>query len=399
MNVLMVTNVIAPDKLGGLERYVRELSAGLVKAGHHVTVISKRTVEAQPSHEIAPDGVEIIRISPPNKRNPLFALAYPLLISLAVRKAIKEARARGPLVLHGHFPVPMIGPSFGRVPYIYTCHAPVYKEILDERQGSYSLPGPVQKLAVWGLKVVERHVLKRAKTVVTLSSFIRNEVAILDRATGDRVRLLPGGLDTARFAPSETARSRDSVGPILFAARRLVKRTGAEELVAAMPEILKALPDARLMLAGDGTRRAHVAKAIVDNELAEHVEMLGRIPEDDLIAWYQECDIAVTPTQALEGFGLSTVEALACGTPALVTPVGANAEVVGTLSPLLVAGGKSPSDIAKAVIELWNDRDAYERIQESARAHVEPEMSWSNVVDMHVDLYASLATLPGVTRR
>jgi glycosyltransferase involved in cell wall biosynthesis len=399
MNVLMVTNVIAPDKLGGLERYVRELSAALVRAGHNVTVISKRTADSQPTREIASDGVEIIRISPPNKRNPLFALAYPVLIALAVRKAIKEARARGPIVLHGHFPVPMIGPSFGRVPYIYTCHAPVYKEILDERQGSYSLPGPVQKLAVWGLKTVERHVLKRAKNIITLSSFIRNEVAVLDRAAGGRVQLLAGGLDTEKFAPSETSRSRAEAGPVLFAARRLVKRTGAEELVAAMPEILRSLPGAQLMLAGDGTRREHVAKAIVENGLSEQVKMLGRIPEDDLIAWYQNCDIAITPTQALEGFGLSTVEALACGTPALVTPVGANAEVVGTLSPLLVAGGKAPGDIAKAVIALWNDGDAYERIQATARAHVEPEMSWSNVAEKHVELYSALAALPGVTKR
>lgn len=396
MNVLMVTNVIAPDKLGGLERYVRELSAGLVRAGHRVTVISKRTNETQPRHEVGSDGVEIIRISPPSKSNPVFAVAYPLLMANAVRKAVREAQARGPVVLHGHFPVPMIGPSFARSPYVYTCHAPVYKEILDERQGSYSLPGPLQKLAVWGLKTVERRVLKRARTVVTLSSFICNEVRILDQATGENVQLIPGGLDTERFTPSGAVESANGEGPLLFAARRLVKRTGAEELVASMPEVLQALPHARLMLAGDGTRRAHVSKAIVDSGLSDQVKMLGRIPEDELIAWYQDCDIAVTPTQALEGFGLSTVEALACGTPALVTPVGANAEVVGDLSPMLVADGRTPGDIAKAVINLWNDRVEFERIQSAARAHVDPAMSWSHVVEQHVSLYRQLAEPRGL---
>lgn len=59
----MVTNAVAPDKLGGLERYVRELAATLVRKGHDVTTLSKRTALDQPSAETGDDGVRLLRSS------------------------------------------------------------------------------------------------------------------------------------------------------------------------------------------------------------------------------------------------------------------------------------------------------------------------------------------------
>lgn len=73
-HVIMVTNAVAPDKLGGLERYVRELSAGLVAAEASVTVIAKRTAPEQPDEERGADGVLIRRFDPPRKTDPLFAV-------------------------------------------------------------------------------------------------------------------------------------------------------------------------------------------------------------------------------------------------------------------------------------------------------------------------------------
>ncbi|MGQ7361661.1 alkaline phosphatase D family protein, partial [Streptococcus suis] len=59
------------------------------------------------------------------------------------------------------------------------------RELLSERRGSYALPAPFRAAAVGGLRRAERHVLRRAHTVVTLSAFVRSEVATLDRRTGD----------------------------------------------------------------------------------------------------------------------------------------------------------------------------------------------------------------------
>src|SRR5262249_12378398 len=71
-------------------------------------------------------------------------------------------------------------------------------------------------------------------------------------------------------------------------------------------------------------------------DLARHIRFLGFLPEAELPLAYRAADLAVVPTRALEGFGLTAAEALAAGTPPLVTPVGGLPEVVGGLSPALV---------------------------------------------------------------
>lgn len=396
-HVIMVTNAVAPDKLGGLERYVRELSAGLVAAGASVTVLAKRTAAEQPDDERGADGVRIRRFDPPRKADPLFAVRYPWDIVRGVRDRIARAVRDGGtrrVLLHGHFPVPMIEPALSRTPYVYTCHAPVYRELLSERRGSYALPAPFRSAAVAGLRRAERHVLRRAHTVVTLSAFVRSEVALLDRGTGDRVVQIPGGLDTEWFRPDVDAPARrvDHVAPVLFTARRLVERTGVDALVEAMPSVLSRVPDARLNIAGSGPLGETLAQRISDLGLGSRVKLLGRISEEELRERYRQADLAITPTTALEGFGLSTAEALACGAIAVVTPVGANSEVVDGLSPALVARSAAPTDIAAAIVGVLDDPDL-DSLRDRARDHVHPRWAWPAVVERHLDLYRRLPGL------
>lgn len=388
-HVVMVTNAVAPDKLGGLERYVRELSAALVRVGTTVTVVAKRTDAAQPLVEDGEDGVRLRRYVPPSKSDPLFGVRYPLAVTRgvdrAMRAALADAGARRAIV-HGHFPVPMLGLTTRRVPYVYTCHAPVYKEVLSERRGSYFLPAPVQKAAVAGLRAAEQRVIHRAHTLIALSDFVRSEVAELSPLAADRVVRIPGGLDTDWFSPDDAVRGGSSDEVVLFTARRLVERTGVDRLVRAMPHVLAREPRARLVVAGAGPLRAELERDIDRWGLRDRVRLLGRVSEVELRDWYRRADLAVTPTAALEGFGLSTVEALACGTPAFVTPVGANPEVVRGLSPRLIARGAGAGEMARGILELLTS-DELPAIRARARDFVHPALGWSAVVDAHAELY------------
>lgn len=389
MKVLMLTNVLAPDKLGGLERYVRELSSSLVRAGVRVTVASKRTDPDQKTTEVGDDGVGIVRYSAPPKSDPAFAAKYPSAISSGVREAIKQLGDHDGIVTHGHFPVPMLPVLARRQCFMYTCHAPVYKEIISERQGSYALPWPADRLAVAGMRAVERRVLRRASTVITLSEFIRSEVGELDSGAASRTRLVPGGIDLTQFLVRPHARYPRVLpgsGPVIFAARRMVLRTGVEQLVEAFALIRKSGIETRLVLAGDGPRRPAIEAFVRTHGLEGSVHLLGRISESELVAWYQSAYIAVTPTQELEGFGLSTAEAMACGAAPLVTPVGANAEVVRKLPSETVAGGSNPEDIADGLTQLLSDSELVERIRALAPIAAKG-FGWDAISQRHIALY------------
>ena len=82
---------------------------------------------------------------------------------------------------------------------------------------------------------------------------------------------------------------------------------------------------------------------------------MGRISDADLVNSYRTADLVVIPSQALEGFGLTTAEALACGTPVVGTPIGATPELLAGIDPLLVAADATPEGIAAAVVDILSD--------------------------------------------
>jgi glycosyltransferase involved in cell wall biosynthesis len=238
------------------------------------------------------------------------------------------------------------------------------------------------------VRIAERVIATRARRVIVLSEFSRGLLASLNRRAGASATVIPGGIDLGRFRPGP--RGSDP-WPSLFTARRLVPRTGVGELIAAMPAIVAAFPQATLGIAGSGELDGALRAQIAQLGLSGAVQLLGRVSEDELVRRNQKADLVVLPTQELEGFGLTTAEALACGTPVLGTPAGATPELLAPIDPGLVSAGMAPDDIARATIALLADRPRLERLATVSRARVDPAMGWSAVVERHVEVYRSLA--------
>jgi glycosyltransferase involved in cell wall biosynthesis len=387
----MVTNALAPDKLGGLERYVRELAAGLVRQGLPVTVLTKRVSPEHPTRELGPDGVAVVRHRVPSKQLRTFALRYPLRVAAAVWNEVGDLEPG--TVVHAHYAMPALPLALRGIPYLYTFHAPVYREALDERQGSYALPGFVQAPAVASLKAAESLVVRRASRVFALSRYMQGELAGLSKRAAASSILIPGGIDTRHFSPGPAQRDDWAcrAEPLLFAARRFTPRTGILELIQAMPSVLQHFPRARLAVAGEGHMMPVVEDAIQRLGLEPAVRLLGRIGDEALVHWYRMATVSVMPTQSLEGFGLSTAESLACGTPVVATPLGANPELLSPLNPRLLASGSTPDDLSRAICRLVGTSNVLRDVAARARNHVHPSMSWDAIARRHIEQYAAAA--------
>lgn len=163
----------------------------------------------------------------------------------------------------------------------------------------------------------------------------------------DDIRVVPGCVDVDRFNTRLSKRqARKRLGlpqdrPLLFCVRRLVSRMGLEDLIDAMFVVKQAVPDVLLTIAGKGPLEPQLHARIVARGLERHVQLAGFVADAVLPLWYCASDVTVVPTVALEGFGLTTIESLAAGTPVLVTPVGGLPEAVEPLSPdlVLASGG------------------------------------------------------------
>ncbi len=104
-----------------------------------------------------------------------------------------------------------------------------------------------------------------------------------------------------------------------------------------MSTIRASVPDALLVVAGAGSERERLEARTKTLGLAHAVRFQGFIPDETLPAAYAAADLNVLPSIALEGFGLTAVEALAAGTPSIVTPIGGMPEIVTPLSRRLVS--------------------------------------------------------------
>jgi glycosyltransferase involved in cell wall biosynthesis len=385
--VLMLTNAVAPDQLGGLQRYVRELSAALVRAGAEVAVVTRQIDASDPERELGADGVALLRYPVAPRTDPLYFARYPLAAFGSAWRSARPAAVRGTTV-HAHFSLPGLAAALSGRPYVQTFHAPSYKEIRAERQGRYALPAV--GLAEAGLRAAERRIVQGAGAIAVLSEFMREEVRALSPRAAERTWLIPGGMDTTWFSPGPGTThpfAEEGAGPLLFTARRFVPRTGVRELVRALPAVLAAVPGARLAVAGDGALREEVERDVARLGLTEHVRLLGRVSNDELLGWYRRADAFVMPTQELEGFGLSAAEALACGTPVIGTPAGAVPELLAPLDPRLICPGVGERELAGGIVAALGDPELLPAVAARARAHVHPGMSWDAVAARYLELY------------
>jgi glycosyltransferase involved in cell wall biosynthesis len=177
---------------------------------------------------------------------------------------------------------------------------------------------------------------------------------------------------------------------VVFTARRLIRRVGIAELLEAAAMLkAKHLP-LLIKIAGGGPLAGDIRDSITRLGLGDIVELLGFVSNEDLVRCYQAADMTVMPSQALEGFGMTIGESLACGTPVLVTPIGGMPEVVAPLDANLIARSASSSDIAE-ILGRACVGDLILPTAEICRKHVVENGSWALVCRQLREVFAHAA--------
>jgi glycosyltransferase involved in cell wall biosynthesis len=233
---------------------------------------------------------------------------------------------------------------------------------------------------------IESKCLEKSSLITALSEFSRRQIEDVHPGQEGKVRIIPGGVDTERFRPvGDVGRLREKLGLpseafIILTVRRLIKRMGLENLIDSMRIVLQSQPDALLLVGGKGYLLESLKTRASRAGLDERVRLLGYIDEELLPGYYAASDLFLLPTLSLEGFGMVTLEALACGTPVIGTNVGATPEILGRLDPGLILAGVEPEEIARAVLELAGEVSSQE-LRSRCRRFTEEHYSWDSVTD------------------
>jgi glycosyltransferase involved in cell wall biosynthesis len=389
MNIAMFSEVSTDRVIGGAERVLREQALGMTRLGHQVRVIT-RVVPGDERTEVTVGDIQECRY--PVSRSNEFAFVSSTL-DQSVEAFDRSYRGQPIDVGLIHQSLAGLGPLLRRSGevshWFYMCLSLAHEEYMTRvAPGSSSAMQLRWKFNAIARRRIERLVMSRCERVLVLSRFMWDRVVEFHGIPEERLCLIPGAVDEQIFCPPfDRAALRASLKfpedrTVLFTVRNLVPRMGLEHFIEAIARLGDRNKDLLVLIGGEGPLRGKLQDLITQHQLGASVRLIGFVPEQDLTRYYQSADLVVIPTLQLEGFGLVTVEAMACGTPVMATPIGALPEIINRLDPVLLAEGTDGAALARSLERILDrfaqDPDWRRRLAETGRRLVTDCYNWTH---------------------
>ena len=388
--------VLGGEDAGGQNTHVAELSAALVAAGHDVRVYTRRDAVDLPVTVPAPDGYEVVHV-PAGPAEPVAKDA--LLPHMAEFGTWLAERWRTgdwqPEVVHAHFWMSGLAAlAAGRrtgVPVVQTFHA--LGTVKRRHQGAQDTSPP-------GRLGHERQLGRKVDRVVAQC---QDEVAELVRMGVPRSRMtvIPSGVNLSTFAPLGPSVERDGDRPRILTVGRLVERKGFEDVIRATALV----PDAECVVVGgppagllETDPYALRLRALAEScGVADRVKLIGAVPREEMGRWYRSADVLVAAPW-YEPFGLTPLEAMACGVPVIGSAVGGLIDTVvdGRTGDLVPA--RDPRALGAAIRRLLGDRLRRFAYATAALERARGCYAWSTTADRLAEVYGEVAAVRRPTR-
>jgi len=207
-----------------------------------------------------------------------------------------------------------------------------------------------------------------------------------------RLHVMRNGVDLQRFRPVDAGQARAELGlaeasPLLLSVGNLVELKGHALLIDALARVLPDHPRARLVIVGEGPERAALLDRARELGVAGRVTLAGAVPNVELFKWYSAADVSLLASSR-EGWANVLLEAMACGTPAIASPIWGNPEVVAKPEAGILMTERSPKGIADAVHALFGPRMPS---REATRAYAQA-FSWDATTQGQIDLFRRVIT-------
>jgi phosphatidylinositol alpha-1,6-mannosyltransferase len=292
-----------------------------------------------------------------------------------VYEAVRSFEAE--VVLFGAvYPLALLGPSLAQTgsPYLAAAHG--FEYWLSIAPGTHAL--------------VRRATSRAARVPVMCSAFIARVVrtAVPDDVP---VSVMYPGADLEAFRPDlpyEDLTELHGVAdrPLIVCVSRLVARKGQDVLIRAMPEIRRDVPDASLLIVGDGPDRDRLERLAASTPDGS-VAFAGQVSEGDLPRYYRAGNVFAMPCRSrlggleVEGWGNVFVEAAACARPVVVGDSGGARESLVPGETGLLVNGSNIEEVADAVGSLLADPERAQAMGRAGRERVERAFGWSRAAE------------------
>jgi phosphatidylinositol alpha-mannosyltransferase len=368
MRVALVTEFYYPH-LGGVTEHVYNLAKLLDRSGHRAIVITshmRRTRADEDSPEADPGYVRRIGTSRIIYSAGSFAR---ITTGWGLRRQLRSVLQQEAVdLVHVHCGLnPVLGlvaPEAARdldIPVVATFHSWFRRSALC-RMFRRSLQ-----------KRLDRH----AAAIAVSQPVIDAHAQYFDAPW----EIIPNGVDTTFFRPRPPGFQVGDGCELLFLGR-LDPRNGLDTVLAAMPEILARFPRAHLTVAGDGPLRGMYERRA--KATASQVTFVGRV-NGNRPMYYSRADLYLCPTTKAS-FGITLLEAMACGIPQAVSDITGFRELVGNGSEAVLIPRDEPEAWASTIVSLLDDESRRKAMGAAGLAKAE-QFAWPRIVDQIVSVY------------
>ncbi len=344
---------------GGAEVYLHELSKRWVEMGHQVTIFSGNDGSSIRHERV--DGVRVIRRG-----------GFYLVYLWAFFYYIFRLRGRYDVIIDSENGLPFFTPLYAKEKVFLLIHH-VHQEVFRT-----SLIPPFSYLASF----LEKRVMPlvyRQTGVITVSPSSKAEI-IEHKLTKKVPHIIYNGVDLTRFVPGKKAKD-----PTILYLGRLTTSKSVHILIHAVASLHKDIKNLNCIIAGDGPVRAKLEKLVTKLKLSGVIKFVGKVSEEEKIRLYQKAWVFVNPS-LLEGWGITTIEANACGTPVVASNVsGLRDAVEDGVSGILVPYGNDQA-LSLAIETLLSNSTIRSRLSRGS-------CKWAQKFEWNISASSSISYL------
>jgi len=238
---------------------------------------------------------------------------------------------------------------------------------------------------------VQRTVIRRAAGALVISRYTQR---LMQRRglPPRRVKVIYAGVSAGDYAAGAAgvAQLKSQLGitdeKVILTVSRLVPRKGQEQVMRALVRLRDDVPRLRYLVVGDGPRRPELEALARQLQLDDTVIFTGQVPRSLLPTYYHLCDVFVMtsrdlPGEPIEGFGLTYLEAGACGKPVIGGRTGGVEDAVEHGVNGLLVDPERPEEIAEALVQVLTDDQLARRLGEQGRRRIEQQFTWDHVAE------------------
>jgi len=412
MRVLMISWEYPPHLEGGLGRHVAELVPALTQQDIELHVVTPTSEPPQPGQELkqspdgflpdllvpgatvsVEDGVVVHRVFAPRDDTLFDIYVQAIRVNHTLEAYVQQiSQQYGPWdLIHIHDWLT----GFAGIALQKAIDCPLVATVHATERGRFR--GHLDNHVQWSINDAERELVNRADRVIVCSHHMLYELQDFFGVTAAQVDIIPNGVDVSELNRNGRhenlgefrARYAAPYEKLVFTVSRLVYEKGVHCLIEAAPRILSNCPSTQIVVAGRGPQAEALKQKAEDLGVAQHVNFVGFISDEERNLLFKVADCAVFPS-LYEPFGIVALEAMALGCPVVVSEVGGFAEMVIHAETGITTYPGNFESVAWGVSHALTHPDLARKYAVKARRSVTELFNWTRIAGLTKGVYGKV---------